>query len=72
MPASKASWGIGKGSAESYRNISGEVLSLHALLKESEETLLMPPPSLIKETRLRVVLEGSMNVIDELSSRPDI
>ena len=58
----------GKGSAESFRNISGEVLSLHAVLKESEETLLVPPPPPASEARLRVVLGGCTNVLNDLQA----
>lgn len=68
MPGSKANWDIGKGSAESFRNISSEVLSLHAVLKESEETLLVPPPSPTREAHLRVVLEGCTSVLDDLQA----
>ena len=58
----------GKESAESFRNISVEVLSLHAVLKESEETLLVPPPPPASEARLRVVLEGCSQVLNDLQS----
>ena len=68
---SRAKRTIGKGSAESFRNISNEVLSLHAVLKESEETLLVPPPQNASEARLRVVLEGCTNVLNDLQALVD-
>ena len=58
----------GKGSAESFRNISTEVLALHAVLKESEETLLLPPPQPASEARLKVVLAGCTNVLNDLET----
>lgn len=68
MLGSEANCSIGKGSAESFRNISGEVLSLHAVLKESEETLLVPPPQPASEARLRVILQGCTNVLNDLQN----
>ena len=68
---SRAKRTIGKGSAESFRNISNEVLSLHAVLKESEETLLVPPPQNASKARLRVVLEGCTNVLNDLQALVD-
>ena len=59
---------IGKGSVESFHNISSEVLSLHAVLKESRENLLEPqlPPE--RENRLRVVLGGCTMVLEDLQT----
>ena len=68
MFGSKADCRIGKGSAESFSNISGEVLSLHAVLKESEETLLVPPPPPAREARLKVILQGCTNVLKDLQA----
>lgn len=68
MRGSKADWRIGKTSAESFRNISEEVLSLHVVLKESQENLLVPPPAPTREARLRVVLEGCTNVLNDLQT----
>ena len=64
----KANCRIGKGSAESFSNISAEVLSLHAVLKESEETLLVPPPQPASEARLRVILQGCAGVLNDLQA----
>ena len=58
----------GKGSVESFRNISNEVLSLRAVLEESRETLLEPqlPPE--REARLKVVLGGCKVVLEDLQT----
>ena len=63
-----ANRGIGKGSVESFRNISNEVLSLHAVLKESRETLLEPHLSPEREERLRVILGGCTAVLEDLQT----
>ena len=68
MGGGKADQSTGKESAGSFRNISSEVLSLHAVLKESEETLLVPPPSPTSVARLRIVLEGCTHVLNDLQA----
>ena len=57
-----------KGAPESFQKIHVEVLSLHAVLKEAEETLFhvpLPPP---RETRLKAVLGGCETVLRDLQN----
>lgn len=52
----------------SFRNISQEVLSLHAVLKEVEETLLDHPIPPSKEAGLATVTDGCKDVLQNLQS----
>ena len=57
----------GKAAPKSFGNISVEILSLHAVLKEAEETLFLralPPHS---RERLDVICDGCQTVLQELS-----
>ena len=53
---------------ESFVNISGEVLSLHAVLKEAEETVFAQPLFLAKQASLEAVANGYQRVLEELES----
>jgi len=51
---------------ESFKNISIEVLSLHAVLKEVEETLSEHPPAASKQDGLAAVTAGCSSVLQDL------
>jgi len=55
-------------SPESFKNISQEVLSLQAVLKEVEETLEDHPPSQLKGRSLATILKGCHYVLNDLQS----
>ncbi|KAG8526459.1 uncharacterized protein KY384_000052 [Bacidia gigantensis] len=55
-----------KGAPESFGNISGEVLSLHAVIKEAEETVFAQPLSQDRQHRLQTVKEGCNDVLVDL------
>jgi len=55
-----------KGAPESFGNISFEVLSLHAVLKEAEETVFAQPLSQTKQERLKPVVDGCYRVLKDL------
>ena len=55
-----------KGAPESFGDISSEVLSLHAVLKEAEETIFAQPLSPTKQERLKVVGDGCYHVLKDL------
>jgi hypothetical protein len=57
-----------KAAPEGFENISREVLSLHAVLKESEETVFALPLSLEKQTRLKAIGDGCRRVLEDLQS----
>lgn len=67
----EANYKTGKGSVESFDNISGEVRSLHAVLKECQDTLLGPPPQPDSEESLQVILEGCTKVLNDLQALVD-
>ncbi|KAH0537212.1 hypothetical protein FGG08_005991, partial [Glutinoglossum americanum] len=60
-----------KDAPESFKNISHEVLSLHALLKEIEENLSAQTLSLTRQARLKTIGDGCYNVLEELQSLID-
>jgi hypothetical protein len=60
-----------KAAPESFANISGEVLSLHAVVKEAEETVFAQPLSPEKQDRLKVVGDGCQHVLEDLQSLVD-
>ena len=47
-----------KGAPETFKNISLEVLSLHAVLKEAEETVFAQPLTPEKQQRLKALGDG--------------
>jgi hypothetical protein len=55
-----------KGAPESFGEISSEVLSLHVVLKEAEETVFVRPLSPVKQDQLRVVGDGCRRVLEDL------
>ncbi|KAH0562061.1 hypothetical protein GP486_003233 [Trichoglossum hirsutum] len=55
-----------KAAPDSFASISGEVLSLHAVLKEAEETVFAQPLSPEKQDRLKVVGDGCQRVLEDL------
>jgi hypothetical protein len=55
-----------KGAPESFGNISFEVLSLHAVLKEAEETVFAQPLLPTKQERLKAVGDGCYRVLKDL------
>jgi hypothetical protein len=55
-----------KGAPESFGDISSEVLSLHAVLKEAEETVFAQPLSPTKQKRLKAVGDGCYRVLEDL------
>ncbi|KAI9768827.1 MAG: hypothetical protein M1840_004641 [Geoglossum simile] len=60
-----------KDAPESFKNISYEVLSLHALLKEIEENLSAQTLSPTRQARLKTIGDGCRNVLEELQSLVD-
>lgn len=58
----------GKAAPESFGNISSEVLSLHAVLKECKETLFTRPLPPEKAERLQVIKEGCDKVLIDLQN----
>ncbi|KAI9776082.1 MAG: hypothetical protein M1839_000595 [Geoglossum umbratile] len=60
-----------KDTPESFKNISHEVLSLHALLKEIEENLSAQTLSSTRQARLKTIGDGCRNVLEELQSLVD-
>jgi hypothetical protein len=57
-----------KEAPENFGNISSEVLSLHAVLKEAEETLFAKPIPLEKQERLKAVGDGCYRVLQDLDN----
>ncbi|KAI9774257.1 MAG: hypothetical protein M1840_004151 [Geoglossum simile] len=55
----------------SFKNISHEVLSLHALLKEIEENLSVETLSSARQARLEIIGDGCHSVLEELQSLVD-
>jgi hypothetical protein len=57
-----------KGAPESFGNLASEVLSLHAVLKEAEETVFAHPLSPTKQERLKAVGDGCYCVLKDLDN----
>ena len=57
-----------KEAPESFKDISLEVLSLHAVLKEAEETIFMQPLSPTREKWLKAVGDGCYHVLTDLDN----
>ena len=55
-----------KAAPGSFANISGEVLSLHAVLKEAEETIFAQPLPPAKQAGLKAVGDGCQHVLEDL------
>jgi hypothetical protein len=60
-----------KNAPNSFKNISDEVLSLHAVLKESEEVLEVQSLSSGQQRRLETVLKGCNGVLVDLQCAVD-
>jgi hypothetical protein len=57
-----------KDAPESFGNISLEVLSLHAVLKEAEEKVFARPLSPTSQERFKAVADGCHHVLKDLDS----
>jgi hypothetical protein len=57
-----------KEAPESFGDISLEVLSLHAVLKEAEETVFAQPLPSAKQERLKAVGDGCYSVLKDLDN----
>src|SRR5947209_459240 len=57
-----------KRAPESFGNISQEVLSLHAVLKETEETVFVQPLSPTRQANLITVGDGCYRVLEDLQN----
>jgi hypothetical protein len=65
------SWAVYKACKEapaSFGNISNEALSLHAVLKEAEETIFTQPLLPATQSNLRTVGEGCRGVLTDLQN----
>ena len=60
-----------KDSPESFKNVSQEVLSLHAVLKELEETHSNATLSAAQQSRLETVGDGCRAVLEDLKAMLD-
>jgi hypothetical protein len=61
-------WKSCKDAPESFKNISQEVLSLYAVLREIEELLEGQTLSGSREARLRTIKEGCQDVLQDLQA----
>jgi hypothetical protein len=57
-----------KEAPESFKNIAFDVVSLHAVLKEVEETEFAQPLSPTRQERLKTVGDGCYHVLGDLDS----
>ena len=57
-----------KAAPESFGNISSEVLSFHAVIKETEETIFREPLSDDRLARLKVISDGCESVLKDLDT----
>ena len=55
----------------SFNNISIEVLSLHAVLKEADETIFRSPLSPESQARLEIIGDGCQRVLGDLQALVD-
>ena len=55
----------------SFSNISNEVLSLHAVLKEADETIFRSPLSPESQARLKTIGDGCQCVLGDLQALVD-
>ena len=56
---------------DSFSNISNEVLSLHAVLKEADETIFKSPQLPKRQARLKTIGDGCQYVLDDLQALVD-
>ncbi|KAH7407613.1 ankyrin repeat-containing domain protein [Cadophora sp. MPI-SDFR-AT-0126] len=67
----KLAWSVYKSckdAPESFNNISAEVLSLHAVLKEVEEALVEEPLTESKQRSLTTISNGCQSVLEDLQA----
>ncbi|KAI9678774.1 MAG: hypothetical protein M1817_005831 [Caeruleum heppii] len=64
-------WKTCKSAPDSFSNLSQEVLSLHAVLKEAEETLFPTPLSDVRRARLKTVADGCHSVLVDIQALVD-
>lgn len=67
----KLAWTVYKayrGAPDSFNNISSEILSLHALLKEIEESVLLQPMGAAQKARLKAIYDGCNDVLRDLQA----
>ena len=57
-----------KGAPGSFNDISNEVLSLHAVLKEADETIFKSPLPPQSQARLKTIYEGCQSVLSDLQA----
>jgi len=57
-----------KDAPESFRNIAFDVASLHAVLKEVEETVFAQPLSPARRDRLKTVADGCYHILEDLDN----
>ena len=55
-----------KDAPESFRNIHLEILSMHAVIKEAEETIFQTPLPQVRQARLQTVGNGCSQVLEDL------
>jgi hypothetical protein len=60
-----------KEAPESFNNIASEVLSLHAIIKEAEETVFKVPLSPVRQERLKAIGDGCTDVLKDLQALVD-
>jgi hypothetical protein len=60
-----------KDAPESFKNISQEVLSLHAVLREVEENLSAQTLPVTRQANLETIGDGCRNVLEDLQSLVD-
>ncbi|KUJ11878.1 ankyrin [Mollisia scopiformis] len=71
VSAAKHAWTVWKSckaAPGSFNNISAEVLSLHALLKEVEETLENQKLSISTQARLEIITGGCQSLLEDLQA----
>ena len=61
----------GKAAPETFGNLSAEVLSFQALLKEAEETLFTRPLPPASQSRLETIGNGCRSVLEDLQALMD-
>lgn len=60
-----------KDAPDSFKDISNEVLSLHAVLKEADETIFKSPLPPQSQARLKTIYEGCQSVLSDLQALVD-
>lgn len=71
LSAARLAWTVYKAckaAPDSFNNISGEVLSLHAVLKEVEETLTGQKLSSARQARLGTITSGCGSLLEDIEA----